>query len=63
MFGDLSDSNDNDDQQRKSDALRYIRFYAYLHKFVDDEICSLLDEMEATGQMENTIIVRLAYHG
>ena len=63
VFGDLSDSNNIDDQQRKSDALRYIRFYAYLHKLVDDEIGSLLDELEATGQMENTIIVRLADHG
>ena len=55
--------NNNDDQQRKSDALRYIRFYAYLHKLVDDEIGSLLDELEATGQMDNTIILRLSDHG
>lgn len=63
VFGDLSDSNNDIDQHRKSDALRYIRFYAYLHKLVDDEIGSLLDELEATGQMDNTIIVRLADHG
>lgn len=63
VFGDLSDSNDDDDQQRKSDALRYVRFYAYLHKLVDDEIDSLLDELKATGQMDNTIIIRMADHG
>jgi arylsulfatase A-like enzyme len=64
VFGDLSDSNSNDDdQQRKSDALRYVRFYAYLHKLVDDEIGSLLDELKATGQMDNTIIIRMADHG
>lgn len=63
VFGDLSDSRNNSDQQSKSDALRYIRFYAYLHKLVDDEIGSLLDELEATGQMDNTIIIRLADHG
>ncbi len=63
VFGDLSDSNNDIDQQRESDALRYIRFYAYLHKLVDDEIGSLLDELKATGQMDNTIIVRMADHG
>jgi choline-sulfatase len=64
VFGDLSDSNnDDDDQPRKSDALRYVRFYAYLHKLVDDEIGSLLDELKATGQMDNTIIIRMADHG
>lgn len=63
VFGDLTDSSNDITQQRKSDALRYIRFYAYLHKLVDDEIGSLLDELEATGQMDNTIIVRLADHG
>ena len=60
VFGDLSDSSN---PQRKSDALRYIRFYAYLHTLVDDEIGSLLDELEATGQMDNTIIIRMSDHG
>ena len=63
VFGDLSDSNDDNDQQSQSAALRYVRFYAYLHKLVDDEIGSLLDELEATGHMDNTIIIRLADHG
>jgi len=63
VFGDLSDSTVENDQQRKSDALRYVRFYAYLHKLVDDEISSLLDKIEDTGQMDNTIIIRMADHG
>ena len=62
VFGNLPDSNNNG-EQRRSDALRYIRFYAHLHKLVDDEIGSLLDELKATGQMDNTIIIRLADHG
>ena len=62
VFGDLSDVINND-EQLTSDALRYIRFYAYLHKCVDDEIGSLLDELHATGQMDNTVIIRLADHG
>lgn len=61
VFGDLSTVIGND--QLTSDALRYIRFYAYLHKCVDDEIGSLLDELHATGQMDNTVIIRLADHG
>mmetsp|Transcript_36166 Transcript_36166/g.66359 ORF Transcript_36166/g.66359 Transcript_36166/m.66359 type:complete len:622 (+) Transcript_36166:20-1885(+) len=62
VFGDLSESNDTQ-EQRQSDALRYIRFYAHLHKVVDAEIGSLLDALDATGQMDNTIIVRMADHG
>eukprot|EP00581_Thalassiosira_minuscula_P017702 CAMPEP_0183719280 /NCGR_PEP_ID=MMETSP0737-20130205/12295_1 /TAXON_ID=385413 /ORGANISM="Thalassiosira miniscula, Strain CCMP1093" /LENGTH=629 /DNA_ID=CAMNT_0025948995 /DNA_START=4 /DNA_END=1893 /DNA_ORIENTATION=+ len=66
-FGDLSTKTNEDDaqqhQQRQSDALRYIRFYAHLHKVVDAEIGSLLEALDATGQMDNTIIVRMADHG
>ena len=61
-FGDLSDEIDQKGRHQ-SDALRYIRFYAFLHKIVDAEIGSLLDALDATGQMENTIIVRMADHG
>jgi len=62
-FGDLSDEIDQSKGRHQSDALRYIRFYAFLHKIVDAEIGSLLDALDATGQMENTIIVRMADHG
>ncbi len=64
-FGDLPDVVDKNDPQRTStsDALRYVRFYAYLHKLVDAEIGSLLDAVEATGQMHNTVIIRMADHG
>ena len=63
-FGDLSDKIDQSkDRQQSSDALRYIRFYAFLHKIVDAEIGSLLDALDATGQMDSTIIVRMADHG
>ena len=62
-FGDLPDKIDQSNIQRQSDALRYIRFYAFLHKAVDAEIGSLLDALDATGQMDNTIILRMADHG
>jgi arylsulfatase A-like enzyme len=62
-FGDLPDKIDQSKVQRQSDALRYIRFYAFLHKAVDAEIGSLLDALDATGQMDNTIILRMADHG
>lgn len=63
-FGDLPDVVDKNDPERmSSDALRYIRFYAYLHTLVDKEIGSLLDALDATGQMDNTIIIRMADHG
>ena len=60
VFGDLSDETE---RQGQSDALRYVRFYAHLHKLVDAEIGTLLDKLHATGQMDNTIIVRMADHG
>lgn len=63
-FGDLPNVVDKNDPERmSSDALRYIRFYAYLHTLVDKEIGSLLDALDATGQMDNTIIIRMADHG
>lgn len=63
VFGDLPDTINEATQQGQSDAKRYIRFYAHLHKLVDAEIGSLLEALEATGQMDNTIIVRMADHG
>eukprot|EP00571_Detonula_confervacea_P015958 CAMPEP_0172307348 /NCGR_PEP_ID=MMETSP1058-20130122/8230_1 /TAXON_ID=83371 /ORGANISM="Detonula confervacea, Strain CCMP 353" /LENGTH=619 /DNA_ID=CAMNT_0013019495 /DNA_START=18 /DNA_END=1877 /DNA_ORIENTATION=+ len=63
VFGDLPTGIDETKEQRQSDALRYIRFYAHLHKIVDAEIGSLLDALDATGQMDNTIIIRMADHG
>jgi arylsulfatase A-like enzyme len=62
VFGDLS-TDTNETEARQSDALRYIRFYAHLHRCVDAEIGSLLDALDETGQMENTIIIRMADHG
>ncbi len=41
----------------------YINFYAYLHKVVDKHITTVLDTLEETGLMENTIILRFADHG
>ena len=56
-------SNNFSHLERQSDALRYFRFYAHLHKVVDAEIASLLDALESTGQMDNTIIIRMSDHG
>ncbi|KAL7470988.1 hypothetical protein ACHAXS_011285 [Conticribra weissflogii] len=53
----------NRPNSRCSDALRYFRFYAYLHKVVDAEIGSLLNALESTGRMENTILIRTSDHG
>jgi len=48
-----------------SDAARreYVRFYAYLNKLVDGHVVTVLNTLEETGLMENTIILRLADHG
>lgn len=64
VFGDLPDTvDDTKEQQCQSDAKRYVRFYAHLHTLVDAEIGALLEALEATGKMDNTIIVRMADHG
>lgn len=63
VFGDLTNTIDEKRQQAQSDALRYVRFYAHLHKLVDAEIGSLFEALDATGQMESTIIIRMADHG
>jgi arylsulfatase A-like enzyme len=41
----------------------YINFYAYLHKVVDKHITTVLDTLEETGLMDDTIILRFADHG
>ncbi len=41
----------------------YVNFYAYLHTVVDKHIATVLDTLEETGMMDNTIILRLADHG
>jgi choline-sulfatase len=41
----------------------YVDFYAYLHTFVDKHISAVLDTLEETGLMENTIVLSLADHG
>ena len=40
----------------------YINFYAYLHKVVDKHVTTVLDTLEETGLLDNTI-VRFADHG
>ena len=41
----------------------YVNFYAYLHTVVDKHITTVLDTLEETGLMDNTIILRMADHG
>ncbi len=41
----------------------YVNFYAYLHTVVDKHITTILDTLEETGLMDNTIILRFADHG
>jgi choline-sulfatase len=41
----------------------YVNFYAYLHMVVDKHITTVLDTLEETGLMDNTIILRFADHG
>jgi choline-sulfatase len=41
----------------------YVNFYAYLHTVVDKHLAIVLDTIQETGLMDNTIILRLADHG
>jgi arylsulfatase A-like enzyme len=41
----------------------YVNFYAYLHKVVDQHIQTVLDALESSGLIEDTIIIRTADHG
>ena len=49
----------NDAQARED----YVNFYAYLHTVVDKHIMTVLDTLEETGLMNDTIILRFADHG
>jgi choline-sulfatase len=40
----------------------YVNFYAYLNKLVDKHIMTVLDTLEETPLMDNTIILRFADH-
>lgn len=41
----------------------YVNFYAYLNKEIDEHIVKILDTLEDTGLIEDTIIIRTADHG
>ncbi len=41
----------------------YVNFYAYLHTVVDRHITAVLDTLEETGLLNDTIILRFADHG
>ena len=41
----------------------YVNFYAYLHTVVDKHVTAILDMIEETRLMDDTIILRLADHG
>jgi arylsulfatase A-like enzyme len=41
----------------------YINFYAYLHKVVDKHLTAVLDTLEETKLLDDTIILRFADHG
>jgi choline-sulfatase len=44
-------------------AKDYVNFYAYLHTVVDKHITTVLDTLEETALINNTIVLRLADHG
>lgn len=44
-------------------VLEFLRVYYANVKFLDDQVGRILDALEATGEMDNTIIVFLADHG
>lgn len=41
----------------------YVNFYAHLHTVVDAQIGTILDQLDAAGLTESTLIVRTADHG
>ena len=43
--------------------LKYINFYANLMKLVDGYLVEILDTLEATGQLDDTLVIRTADHG
>lgn len=44
-------------------CLKFIQFYAYLHSVVDPHVNRILDALESSGQMDNTIVMFLTDHG
>lgn len=42
---------------------KYLNFYANLMKVVDGYLVEVLDALEATGQLDDTIVIRTADHG
>jgi choline-sulfatase len=42
---------------------QYVNFYAYLNTVVDKHIMTVLDTLEETGLMDDTIVIRIADHG
>jgi len=49
-----------DSQQARKE---YVNFYSYLNTVVDKHIMTVLDTLEETGLMDDTIIIRIADHG
>jgi len=43
--------------------LNYLNFYANLMKVVDGYLVDVLDALEATGQLDDTVVIRTADHG
>lgn len=46
-----------------TDALIYLKFYAYLTYLSDQQLKSVYQALQNTSQFDNTIVVRLADHG
>lgn len=43
--------------------LNYLNFYGNLMKLVDGYLVDILDELKATGQLDDTIVIRTSDHG
>lgn len=43
--------------------LKYLNFYANLMKLVDGYLVEILDTLEATGQLDDTLVIRTSDHG
>ena len=47
----------------KEDKLKYVRFYAYLHTVVDQEIMKVLNALDQNELTDDTVVVRVSDHG